>query len=449
MPVIRDAIETCRQSRLYGRVADLVNFTIYAMRRFFADRLDNSVAALTYTSLLALVPLLVIAFSILSNFNAFDSAQDRMESLIFDAIVPEAGAALKEHLSSFTHNASDLTTLGVVGLAFTALLLLSAIESTLNQIWRVERVRPLFVRFLVFWAILTLGPLLMAASLTLTSDAIKLAAEFQPSTYGVSEESPSLVSLPAFQTLVRLAIYVFGFTTLFVLVPARPVRVRHALIGAVFAAIAFGVLAWGFNSFLFSGATYKTIYGTVAAVPIFLIWVYASWMVIVLGAVVAASIPDWRRGRKAMPNGAREPGRRLETAVALLAALHRQAQKGGTITEETLMAAAPPEGRREVFEMLGTAGYLVETESAGVALVRDLRSTTLAELASDLGVSLGIASGPAETRPARTRETEAVRALLRKLHEAEADILGTPLTDVIAGLGGDRAPRLITGTAPD
>ncbi|WP_375689670.1 YihY family inner membrane protein [Pseudooceanicola sp. LIPI14-2-Ac024] len=440
-------VERGRTSRVFSAVMDVVNFALYTVRRFFADRIDNAVAALTYTSLLALVPLMVIAFAILSNFEAFDAATDRMEEIVFDAIVPEAGAVLTDYLADFTHNAGNLTTVGVIGLGITALFLLSTIESTLNHIWRVERTRPFYVRFLVFWAILTLGPLMIGVSLTLTSDAVSMAAEFQPSIYGVSQYAPGVLDLPSVQKLGSIVITTIGLTALYVIVPARPVLIRHAVVGALASAIGFAVLAWVFNSFLFSGSTYKTIYGAVAAVPIFLIWVYSSWVVVVLGAIVAASLPDWRHGHSPIPDADQTPGERLEAAIMLLAELQRQALKGGTIHETDLMAATTLEARSEVFEDLAAKGYLVETESGGVALVRDLHATTLWDLARDIGVTLGRA-GAADASPV-VRDTGAVHRLLQKLGQAEADVLSVPIADLVGPRDAGTSATVLRSTGSE
>ena len=316
MTDFRARLDELKQKHAVKVALHVINFIIYAVRRFFADRMTNSAAALTYSTLLALVPLLVIAFAILSSFPAFDAVKGRMQELFFNAVVPEAGTAVSDYLSNFTQNASNLTTVGVVALAVAALLLLSTVEDTLNQVWRVDRPRPIFVRFLIFWAILTLGPLLIGASFTLTSDLMKYATHTQLAMLGVQAEVP-IPGSSIFSTLLRIAINIVGFTALFVLVPARRVRIRHALIGGIFAAVAFQILSWGFNTFYTSGSSYETIYGAVAAVPVFLIWIYTSWMVIILGAVFAAAFPDWWQSRNGALGFEPTPSDRLTIAVAL------------------------------------------------------------------------------------------------------------------------------------
>lgn len=415
---------------------NLGQFVLFTVRRFLSEHLSAAAASLTYSTLLALVPLLVIAFAILSSFPAFDAVQDRMRSLFFETVVPETGAAIADYLVDFTSNAGDLTTFGVLGLAVTAVLLLGTIEATLNQIWHVERPRPIFVRFLIFWAILTLGPLLIGASFALTSDLLVFLNRAEFPGFADGDETTPLTETWFVSKLLGLIISIVGFASLFVLVPARRVRIWHALIGATIAAIAFEVLSWGFNSFLTSGSSYQTIYGAVAAVPVFLIWVYASWTVIIFGAVVAASIPDWLIARTSVSSEFLHPCDKLVIAAALLARLQKQAQDGGTIGEDKLVEAAPLEARDEIFDALHKAGYLVRTEEDEIALTRDLTTTTLYDLASDLKLTLGhppdeTSEIPRAIRSHLVERTTEVDRLLIKLSEVEAHTLNRPLAEIL------------------
>ncbi len=432
-----DTLAKLRQSRFAPALTNFVHFAKFAVGRFFSERLTASAASLTYSTLLAIVPLLVIAFAILSSFPAFGAVKDRMQDMFFSAIVPEAGAVIEDYISNFTRNASNLTAVGIVALAVTALMLLSTIEETLNRIWHVERPRPILVRFLIFWAILTLGPLLIGGSFALTSDLVAMAARMNVLGSGGASELLDLQETWVVGTAISVLISIVGFTALFVLVPARRVRIWHAAIGASFAAISFEILSWGFNSFLTSGSSYETIYGAVAAVPVFLIWIYTSWMVIILGAVVAASIPDWLLARTSVPTAHLRPSDRLSIAVTLLAKLHRNAQSGGVVDEQTLADAVPLEARDEIFDSLHREGYLVQTEDGSVALARDMHTTTLFDLACDIGLPLGVVPDseshlPPEIAERLATETAATHAMLGRLHEAEVKILDVPLARIVA-----------------
>ncbi|WP_435312875.1 YihY family inner membrane protein [Primorskyibacter sedentarius] len=433
---IKEKIAAWRKSHRTAIPRNVGQFTSFAVRRFLSERLSASAAALTYSSLLALVPLLVIAFAILSSFPAFNVVKDRMQALFFQTVVPEAGAAIADYLTDFTGNASNLTSIGILALAVTAVFLLGTIEATLNQIWHVERPRPIFVRFLIFWAILTLGPLLIGASFVLTSDLVVYLNQADLPGFVSPANATRLSETWLFSKLVGLAISIIGFTALFVLVPARRVRIWHGVIGATIAAIAFEMLSWGFNAFLTSGSSYQTIYGAVAVVPVFLVWVYASWMVIIFGAVVAASIPDWLIARTNIPTEILHPSDRLVIAAALLARLYEQSQDGGTLSEDDLVEAAPIEARDEIFEALHVAGYLMRSEDNRVALTRDLTTTTAFELASDLNLTLGLTPSedseiPNEIRERLMRRTAGLGKLLNGLSQAEAEILNRPLSQIL------------------
>lgn len=381
---------------------------------------------MTYTSLLAIVPFLIIVFAIMSSFPAFDVVRSQIEATIFDAVVPETGAAMRNYLSVFVQSASDLTTFGVFGLALTALFLLATIESTLNHVWHVEHERPLLTRFLVFWAVLTLGPLLIALSFALSSGLVNWAMGLVQGEFGLPGVPDPRNWPEPIKGLIRLTINMIGFTALYFVVPARHVRLVDSVIGAAFAALSFELLATGFDTFILSGKTYQTIYGAVAAVPIFLVWIYFCWMVVVLGAVIAAALPDWRQPTASAEKSQPEAAQRLNVALALLARLYRQSQSGGTIAESHLVEGLPTMHRDEILERLLAAGYLAEADSGGLVLARDAHTTTVANLVVDIGVALG---SPPTVERLEKKEFDTIYDLLSRLHSTEMEILGRPLVD--------------------
>lgn len=435
-----------RETSFRGALRDVWSFFLFAFRRFNSDGMSQAAGALTYSTLLALVPLLVIAFAVLSGFPAFDPVKERMQDAFLSALVPEVGAEVKVYLSDFTRNASDLTTAGIVALAVTAVLLLSTIESTLNRVWRVDRPRPLLNRLLIFWAILTVGPLLLGASFTLSSDGLVVLQNWLS---GNANLDAIDLSSKGLKNVLAVLAQSAAFTILFVLVPARQVRLRYAAIGGVFAGLGFQVLRWGFNTFLTSGSTYATVYGAVAAIPIFLLWVYLCWTVIILGAVLSASFPDWWRRRDPLTGLPLSPAESLAVAVALLAALARQAASGGSMSQDALAEAVPVLAREGITEKLILAGYVVEVEGESFSLARDLHVTPVAELARDMGLALGLQTRDGE-RPGIAevlRTSGVLPELLTALKEAEDDILKKPLAAVIeagrpAGASGPKEVRV-------
>lgn len=414
---------------------DVTSFVAYAARRFVNDGMTLSAGALTFSTLLALVPLMVIAFAILSGFAAFDPARERMEALFFEIFVPEVGAEVGNYLGEFSRNAANLTAVGIIALAVTAVMLLWTIEATLNQIWRVEKPRSIGVRVLIYWTVLTLGPLLLGASFVLTSGTFTTISQWAREGVGVQQTAQALPTLGMFFAFLAQTL---TFTLLFKIVPARSVRLRDAAIGGIIGGVGVQFLRWAFDSFLTRGSTYETIYGAVAILPIFLFWLYLSWIVVILGAVIAASLPDWLKTGNAMSGQALSPPQKLAAAVTVLSILARHARDGETVSQEDLQASVPLDIWDELFDHLMTTGYIVSTDDDRVSLVRDLHVTTVADLACDLKLSLGACDhGGMDPDATNPQDREAPPAsgtlvyILQDLYEAEAAILSPSLNDVI------------------
>lgn len=418
---------------------------MYTARRFIADGMTLSAGALTFSTLLALVPLMVIAFAILSGFATFDPARERMEALFFDIFVPEVGAEVGNYLAEFSRNAANLTALGIVALAITAVMLLWTIEATLNQIWRVEKPRSIGVRVLTYWTVLTLGPLLLGASFVLTSGTFTTLTQWAREGVGLEQTDRAIPTLGIFFALATQSLTLM---LLFKIVPARSVRLRDAAVGGVTAGVGVQLLRWGFDSVLARGSTYETVYGAVAILPIFLFWLYLSWTVIILGAVIAASLPDWWKTRDALDNQTPSPSRKLEVAVAVLSILARHARNGRTASQEELQDTAPLDIRDELFDRLRAAGYILVTEDDRVGLLRDLHITTVADLARDLSLSLGVCTSSgmepgssARRYPGTMSGAGALADLLQDVHDAESAILERTLNDVIFGTSSTSNPE--------
>lgn len=302
------------------------SFIGFAAARFGEDGCGRSAAALTYTSLLALVPLMTITFSLFSAFPAFREIENQAQALIFDTLVPQVGQSVLSYLDDFSANAGRLTAAGIIALILTSVLLLATIEGAFNAIWRVREKRPVLIRLLSFWAILTLTPLLFGASLSVTAQVISqagLAAAFD--------------AVGAFVGVLPFLFECVGFTVLYLVIPNRPVRWPDALIGGAVAAALFELSKSLFAAYLVQFPVYETIYGAVSTVPIFLVWLYVGWSIVLLGAVVAAALPDFRAGRllggryRDLPAAAR-----LSLALAVLHALAASARDGGGLSRREL-----------------------------------------------------------------------------------------------------------------
>ena len=252
-------------------------------QRMNEDQLTVSAGYLSYVTLLSLVPLIAVVFGVLSAFPVFTAGQDVIEQFLFDNLVPTASGAIREHLLAFAENAKRMTAMGAVFLFVTSLLLISNVDRTLNGIWRVPQRRSFWASFPVYWMVLTLGPLLVGSSIVVTS-------------YVVSQRiSGHQVLSSLYLELLRalpLLLSVAAFFIVYMLVPNVRVRARHALWGAVLAALLFEGSKKAFAFYVTQFPSYEAIYGALAAIPILFVWVYLCWLIVLIGALVTATLDE-------------------------------------------------------------------------------------------------------------------------------------------------------------
>ena len=364
------------------RAKSFVLFMVYCLKRFAGNRGPYTAAALSYSTLLALVPLLTVGFAVLSAFGSFQSMKEDLQSKLFAFMLPDAALTVSDYLSHFVTNASQMTGAGIIGLTFTAVLLLNTIYAAFNAIWKASEPRPFWLRMLVFWTLLTLGPLLIGASISLST---YIFAQVQLS--GIQDyEGPSQLLARA----VTFALSTLGFTLLFLVVPNRSVRPKHALMGAMFAALVFEFLKRGFGLFFTTFVSYEAIYGALAVVPVFLVWMYLSWTVLLLGAELAASLPEWRAAGDRHGRVVQAPGAKLALALTLLGRLKLAANKGHVLREGPLARGLPVtlEELDQVLSALQHGRYVARGGRSHWVLCRDLTKVTLNDLILALGVSL-------------------------------------------------------------
>jgi len=278
---------------MHERLQGLVEFGRYLVQRFLADKAPNSAAALTYTTLFAVVPMMTVTFAMLSAVPAFEGMGERIQLFIFRNFVPSTGEAVEAYLRNFTVQARHLTWLGVAFLAVTAFTMLVTIEKAFNAIWRVRQPRRGVTRFLLYWAILSLGPLLLGTGFAVSTYVTSLSLLSGP------HALPGAAMLLKFMPLLAS---VAAFTLIYAAVPNARVPVLHALAGGVFTAILFEAAKslFGFYVSFFPG--YKLIYGAFATVPLFLLWIWLSWLIVLFGAELVCNLSStrlWRR--RAMP----------------------------------------------------------------------------------------------------------------------------------------------------
>jgi membrane protein len=347
------------------------------LQRFREDRLGITASSLTFTTLISLVPLVTVMLALFSAFPMFSTFQGALEKYFLQSLVPDSIAKpVLSALTQFANKANRLGTVGLVFLLFTALALILTIDRTLNSIWRVRTPRPIAQRVLVYWGAVTLGPLLLGVSLTITSYAISASKGIVGSLPGGVE-----LLLEALEFLLLAA----GMAGLFHYVPNTHVRWRHALAGGLFVAVGFELakrlLAW----YLRQVPTYAMVYGAFATVPIFLVWIYLGWVIVLLGAVIAAYAPSLQMHAVRRPD---MPGARFQLAVAVLRTLAaaRDGAKHGLRSEDLAQALrADPLQTDPILDALvgiDWVGRLDEAGSARYVLLSDPALTPAAPLLS-------------------------------------------------------------------
>ncbi len=278
-------------STLRHRRDRILAFLRLLTRRFLADRCLESAGSLAYTTLFALVPLTAAVLGILSAFPVFQQWRSRVTDFVFENFVPATGKVVQTYLTEFADKASQATAVGILVLVFSAVMLMISIEDAFNRIWRVRTGRRAVARFLVYWTALSFGPLLLVTALGLSSYLFALP---------LLDEAESGMGLKTrLLGLAPFAIVWVGLVASYLLVPNRSVRFAHAAWGALLAALLFEAAKRAFGFYVANVPSYEQVYGTLAVVPIFLLWIYLSWIVILLGASFAATLGAFSQRRAA------------------------------------------------------------------------------------------------------------------------------------------------------
>jgi membrane protein len=370
--VLADSLQTLRNWPWYE--------TLRTLRlRFRDDRLGQTAGSLTFTTLIALVPLLTVMLALFTAFPMFASFQDALQKYFLQSLVPDSIAKpVLGALTQFSSKAHKLGSAGLVALVVSALALMLTIDRALNAIWRVRKPRPIAQRVLVYWAAITLGPLVLGVSLSLTSYAISASR-------GLVGTMPGGVRL--LLDIVEFGLLAATMAGLFHYVPNTHVRWRHAAAGGLFVAVGFEaakrVLGW----YVSSVGSYSTVYGAFATAPIFLLWLYTGWVIVLLGAVIAAYAPSLQM--RVVRHGT-APGQRFSLALAVLAELAaaRASELRGTdparIAEQLRI---DPLQIEPIFELLVQGDWVGRLEEDGVqrwVLLCDPATTPAASLIDKL-----------------------------------------------------------------
>lgn len=279
-------LRTRVKNKLKQKLETISEFLFFLSKRAKNDTIFRVSASLSYTSLIAIVPLFAIGLAIFSAFPVFNNVRGQIEEFLLKNFVPTIEQEVSQYFSEFLSATGQLTTFGVIGLAITAILMLSTIENSLNFIFKVTRPRRFTTKITLYWTVITLGPLLLGAAFSLRGYLFTLQ-KFMPEDMGEGGLWLSNL-LPALMTMIFLML-------VYVLVPNKKVHIKNAFVGALIAVILFWLLRKGFSIAITMSATYKTLYGALATLPVFLVWMYLAWAVVIFGAVVTAALEEYQQ----------------------------------------------------------------------------------------------------------------------------------------------------------
>jgi membrane protein len=351
----------------FSSIPRVKRLAAHVWRHFGEDRLFDEAASLSYTSLLSMVPLLAVVFGVASAFPVFQQWGEQLQSFVFSNFVPASGGQIQVYLSGFLESTGKLTLTGTLFLIVTALFLMLRIEKAFNLIWRVPTARSIRDRVIMYWAVLTLGPLALGAAIALSAQPI-----FEQVTQGASSDS-------IWRNFGIFSLSWLAFSLMFLLVPNRRVQFTYAAVGALFSALMFSVAKKAFVAFV-ANASFNVIYGALATIPIFLFWIYVVWIVVLLGASLAASLTTFN-DRK-VDWGWPEKWAFL-LSYRLAGYLWRAQKDGRSLSVEELLSDLEGSTETELASQLGLlfeAGLITRDESGNWLLCCDLDNVRLLDL---------------------------------------------------------------------
>ncbi|MGJ8524465.1 hypothetical protein LMG33818_000173 [Halomonadaceae bacterium LMG 33818] len=339
--------------------------TLY--QRFMGHDAFKSAASLTYTTLFAVVPLTAVIYSILSAVPEFQGVGEHMQAYIFDQFVPATGEEVRQQLNNFSTQARNLTFVGVAFLFVTAVMMMVTIEQAFNSIWQTMTRRSGVSSFLMYWAVLTLGPLLLGAAFV-ASSYITSVRLINDAVNGVGYEHVLSIVSPIMSFVAFLFIYM--------VIPNAEVKLRHAWVGALITSILIEIAKEGFSLYVTNFPSYQLIYGAFAAVPLFLLWVYVSWLIILLGAEIIAWLG-------ATQSGEWQQSEPMILSIVVLSWLY-QAQLDGKRVSSDELAEHVGGSFHDLMQPMQKLGWVVETDESEWVLARSLETLPLWQLLDDL-----------------------------------------------------------------
>lgn len=354
-------------SRLVGRGKRTRLFLELFWQQFNQVGCKEAAAALTYTTLFAIVPIMTVAFSILAALPALQDNSDTIQRWVFDYFAPSAGDQVIRYLEEFSRQAGNLTAIGLAFLVVTSVMMLRTTEKTLNRVWKVKAARKGSTSLMMYWALLTLGPVSLGVALG--------ASSYLTSVSLVTDVVEYLGGLAFLLALLPFVVMTAIMSTAYIIIPNCHVPLREGIIGGAVAALFFELAKAGFSLFVRSSPSYEVIYGAFAAVPLFLLWIYISWLLFLAGSVLVYSLVVFEERQQTTP--------RLQSLLRLLSTLWARQQQGRSLRLDEVRQALLAAGASrwdEFRNVLMDLRLMQRTDENCFVLTRDLSSLTLAEL---------------------------------------------------------------------
>jgi len=341
------------------------HFWQFVIRRFFADGSTAIASSLTFTTLFAVVPMLTIIFVFIAAIPEFKGVGEQIQTFVLGNVLPDSGIKIQEYLVKFSHQAKNLTWIGIVFIGITSLGMLISIEKAFNQIWRVRKARRGVARFLLYWAVLSLGPLLLGAGFTASTYLTSVALLLKIDTVPILRFAPFLLTACA-------------FTFIYAVVPNTKVALKQAVIGGIFASALFEFAKWIFGLYVRTFPSYQLIYGAFATIPLFLLWIYVSWLIVLLGAqLVSALAISFSWSKRNLP--------KIMVVLGILRIFLQAQISGEVVTSANLRKSnwsMPDEEWQELLAFLEQQHLVCNVENNGWVLARNLEHYSLYDLIS-------------------------------------------------------------------
>ncbi len=348
-------------------------FTRFFLRHYFMLRGMQTASSLAYTTLLSIVPLVAVMFGLFGSISVLQDFSESIQDFIFSSFVPEFGWTLQGYIAGFSDKASQLTISGSAVLVLIAIMLMATIDNAFNRIWLVKNKRNPIARLLVYWGVLTMGPLLIGIGLATTSYFLSLPVVADVDTT-FNLKARLLSWLPFLTTSI-------AFTLLYILIPNCSVSKKHAMAGGFICAVLFELAKYGFGIYVKEMPSYENIYGAIAIIPLFLIWIYVSWMIVLFGAHITFCLSSFRLQDEIEHSS--KGGWTYLDALRVLENLYQAQRKGETVPVAKLRKSAvllPHYQINELLETLKRVKWVNQSSNGQWLLSKDMKETSLYDL---------------------------------------------------------------------